>query len=178
MSTRTELEDRVLDIAELEIVHASRPPALEQQSVQQLKALVHRLRKAHSRAKDIGARQRREIRGKSEPHGSRRAHDNTGSIVKAQVLFDAIHRVDEELSRREHINNMGSASQADLSRRALEQKLRAQSADHPDPGRSASEGMRPKKRSKPVKVGTTRREIGRVSQAGKVAQARKDGRKG
>ena len=27
---------------------------------------------------------------------------------------------------------------------------------------------------KPVKIGTTKKEVGRVSQAGKVAQARKD----
>jgi hypothetical protein len=177
MSTRTEAEDRVLDIAELEIVYASRPPTLEQQSVQQLKALVHRLRKAHGRAKDISARQRREIRGKSDPRGATRVHDNTGSIAKVQVLFEAIHRVDAELSRRERMNT-GTASQAELSRHALEQKLQAHSREHPDPGRSASDGMRPKKRSKPVKIGTTRREIGRVSKAGKIAQARKDGRKG
>ena len=31
-----------------------------------------------------------------------------------------------------------------------------------------------KKRQTPTKIGTTKKEIGRVSQAGKVAQARKD----
>jgi hypothetical protein len=34
--------------------------------------------------------------------------------------------------------------------------------------------MHPKKRKELFKVGTTRKEIGRVSQAGKVAQARRD----
>jgi hypothetical protein len=38
--------------------------------------------------------------------------------------------------------------------------------------------MRQKERKKPVRIGTTRKEIGRVSKAGKVAQARKDARKG
>lgn len=175
MNANTESENRVLDAAELEIVNSSRSPALEQQSVEQLKALVHRLRKAHSRANDISARQRREIRGKSEPRGARRVRDNTGTAVKVQLLFEALHRVDEELSRREHVNAR-TPSQAELSRHALEQKLGSPTTEHPDSGRSASEGMQPKKRAQPIRVGTTRREIGRVSQAGKVAQARKDGR--
>ena len=177
MSANTESEDRALDVSELEIVSATRPPAIGQQSVEQLKALVHRLRKAHSRAKDISARQRREIRGKSDPRGATRVQDNTGSITKVQALFEAIQRVDEELSCREGINT-GTPSQAELSRHALEQKLSSQAIQHPDQGRSASQGMRPIKRKEPFKVGTTKREIGRVSQAGKVAQARKDGRKG
>ena len=45
---------------------------------------------------------------------------------------------------------------------------------HPDPGRAASKGMRSKKRVEDFAVGTSRRETGRVSQAGKTAQARKD----
>jgi hypothetical protein len=172
MNAKAESENRALDVSELGIVSAARRPAIEQQSVEQLRALVHRLRKAHGRA-----RQRREIRGKSDPRGARRAQDNTGSIAKVQTLFEAIQRVDEELSRREHIST-GAPSQAELSRHALEQKLSRQTLQHPDPGRSVSEGMRPKMRKEPIKVGTTKREMGRVSQAGKVAQARKDGRKG
>jgi hypothetical protein len=53
-------------------------------------------------------------------------------------------------------------------------KTSSQTVEHPDPGRSASEGMHPKMRKELFKVGTTRKEIGRVSHAGKVAQARKD----
>ena len=104
MSANTESENRVLDASELEIVSTTRPPAIEQQSVAQLKALVHRLRKAHGRAKDISARQQREIRGKSDPRGVTRVRDNSGSIAKVQVLFEAIQRVDSELSRREENN--------------------------------------------------------------------------
>jgi hypothetical protein len=173
MSANSESENRFLDVSEKEMVSVTRPPEIEQQSIEQLRALTHRLRHAHGRAKDISARQQREIRGKSDPRGARRVQDNTGSLEKARVLFEALQRVDGELSRRE-ASDKRTPSQAELSRRALELKMSSQTNEHPDPGRSASEGMHPKKRKELFKVGTTRKEIGRVSQAGKVAQARKD----
>jgi hypothetical protein len=166
-----------LDASELQIVGATRSPAIKQLTLKQLKALVPRLRRAHRRARDISARQQREMRGKVAPRGTKRVRDNTGSRGKVQVLFEAIQRVDGELSRREE-KNTRALSQAQLSRRALEQKLRSQTTQRPNAGRSASQGMRPKARKKPIKVGPAGKEIGRVSQAGKVAQARKDARKG
>jgi len=117
------------------------------------------------------------MRGKVDPRRSKRVGDNTGSMAKVRVLFEAIQRVDQELLRREK-NNPGTPSQAELSRHALEQKLSNPVKRYPNAGRTASEGMRQKERKKPVKIGTTRKEIGRVSQAGKVAQARKGARKG
>jgi len=175
MSVDSGSENRFLNASEAEMVGITRSPELEQQSPQQLKALTHRLRQAHDRAKDISTRQQREIRGKEGPRGAKRVQDNAGSLAKARVLFEALERVDRELSRREEIGN-GTPSQAELSRRALELKMSGQTGVHPDPGRSASEGMRPKKRKELFTVGTTRKEIGRVSQAGKVAQARRDGK--
>ena len=176
MSANSESENRLLNAPELEIVADSRSPTIERLSIEQLEALLHLLRQAHSRAKDISARQQREI-GKVDPRGAKRVQDSTSSLAKVQVLFEAIQRVDEELSRRDETNKT-TPTQAELSRHALELKLNSQTMQHPDPGRSASEGMRPKKRQEPIKIGTTRKEIGRVSQAGKVAQARKDERSG
>jgi hypothetical protein len=177
MSASSESENRVLNASELEIVGDSRSPTIEQLSIEQLKALLHLLRQAHGRAKDMSSRQQREIRGKVDSRGAKRVQDNTGSLEKVQVLFEAIQRVDEELSRRDETNKT-TPTQAELSRHALELKLSSQTIQHPDPGRSASEGMRPKKRQEPIKIGTTRKEMGRVTQAGKVAQARKDERNG
>ena len=173
MSDNTSAENRLLDKAELEMVSATRAPAIEQKSMEELKALVHRLRQAHSRAQDIGARQQREIRGKAEPRGARPATDNAGTVGKAQVLFDAIRRVDAELTRREEAET-GKPSSAEFARRALEMKMASEAPLHPGAGRAASEGMKPKARVEEFEGGTTRKEIGRVSQAGKVAQARKD----
>jgi hypothetical protein len=173
MSADTKNEDRLLNAAELEMVNLTRPPAIDQQTRDELKALAHRLRQAHSRANDISMRQQREIRGKAEPRGAEPVTDAAGSIGKAQVLFEAVHRVDQELSRREEIET-GKPSPAEFARKALELKMSAEAGHHPDPGRTAKSGMRPKKRTEEFAGGTSKREMGRVSQAGKVAQARKD----
>ena len=99
MSEQTQLEARLLSAAELEVVNASRPPAIKQASDEQLKVLAQRLRRARDRAKDVAARQKREMRGKAHPWGAKPTRDNTGTLAKAQVLEEAIERVEEELSR-------------------------------------------------------------------------------
>ena len=170
MSERAQLEARLLSAPELEVVNASRPPATQQASNEQLKVLAQRLRRARDRAKDVAARQKREMRGKAHPRGAK--PNNTGTLAKAQVLEEAIERVEEELSRRENLTT--TTTQADLSRHALELKLSRPGPPHPSSGRSASEGMKPKERQKPLRVGASKGEVGRVSQEGKVAQARKD----
>jgi hypothetical protein len=82
----------------------TRSPAIEQLTVtvKELKILNHRLRQAHDRAKDISARQQREMRGKVDPHSTKRVQDNTGSVAKVRVLFDAIKRVEDALLRRDY----------------------------------------------------------------------------
>ena len=173
MSDQTKLEARLLSAAELEVVNATRPPAIEQASSEQLNALAERLRRARDKARDIGARQKCEIRGKADPRGTKSCRDNTGTLAKAQLLAEAIERVEEELSRREKLTT-ATLTQADLSRRALELKLSHPTPPHPGSGRSASEGMKPKERQKPLRVGASKGEVGRISEQGKVAQARKD----
>ncbi|MGH9548211.1 MAG: hypothetical protein ACRD3W_02505, partial [Terriglobales bacterium] len=86
MTDRTELEARLLSAAELELVNATRPPVIEQASDEKLKVLVQRLRRARDRAKDIAARQKREMRGKADAKGTKRTRDNAGTVAKAQVL--------------------------------------------------------------------------------------------
>jgi hypothetical protein len=111
------------------------------------------------------------MRGKAHRKGTK--PNNPGTLAKARVLGDAIERVEEELNRRENLTT-ATTTQADLSRHALELKLSHPAAPHPGSGRSASEGMKPKERQKPLRVGASKGEVGRVSQEGKVAQARKD----
>ena len=83
----------------------------------------------------------------------------------------------QKLSRRENLTT-ATRTQADLSRHALELKLSHQAPPHPGSERSASEGMKSKERQKPLRVGASKGEVGRVSQEGKVSQARKDSRDG
>ena len=171
MSDQTQVEAR-LSATELEVVNAARSPAIEQASDEQLKILAQRLRRARDRAKDIAARQKREMRGKTQPKGTKPTRDNTGTLAKAQVLGEAIERVEEELSRREKLAT--TTTQADLSWHALELKLSHPAPLHPGSGATASKGKKSKERQKPLRVGASKGEVGRVSQEGKVAQARKD----
>ena len=175
MKSQTRSEARLLKASERDIVNATQSPAIERLSDQQLKVVARRLRQASKRAKDIGARQKREMRGKADPRGATRTRDNTGTLAKADVLTQATKRVQSELTRRK---DKAKPTQAELSRRALKLKLSRQTPPRPASGRTASKGMKSKARKKPLKIGTTRKEIGRVSQAGKVAQARKDSRTG
>ena len=101
MSEAAKLEARLLTAAELELVAVSRPPDVERQSVDELKGVARRLREAHDRAKAIGTRQAREMRGKAEPRGAKLAKDNLGTVAKAQALRDALDRVEAEISRRD-----------------------------------------------------------------------------
>ena len=95
------MEARLLTASELELVAFTRPPEIERESVDELKAAVRRLREALDRAKGIGTRQAREMRGKAEPRGAKPAKDNLGTVAKAQVLRDALDRVEAELKRRD-----------------------------------------------------------------------------
>jgi hypothetical protein len=101
MTEAAKLEARLLTAAELALVGITRPPEIERQSVDELKAVARRLREAHDRAKAIGTRQAREMRGKAEPRGAKLAKDNLGTVAKAQALRDALARVDAELRRRD-----------------------------------------------------------------------------
>jgi hypothetical protein len=101
MSDAVKLEARLLSGAELELVAVTRPPEIENQSVDELKSVARRLREAHDRAKSIGSRQAREMRGKAEPRGATPAQDNSGTVAKAQALRDALDRVEAELGRRD-----------------------------------------------------------------------------
>ena len=101
MNDAAKLEARLLTAVELELVALTRPPEIERQSVDELKAAARRLREAHDRAKAIGTRQAREMRGKGEPRGATPARDNLGTVAKAQALREALDRVEAELRRRD-----------------------------------------------------------------------------
>jgi hypothetical protein len=101
MNDASKEEARLLTAAELELVAITRPPEIERQSVEELKAAARRLREAHDRAKAIGTRQAREMRGKAEPRGATPAKDNLGTLAKAQALREALDRVEAELRRRD-----------------------------------------------------------------------------
>ena len=69
-------DDRALSVSERDMVAQTLPPGLDGASEEDLRALGKRLRQARDRARRIANRQRREMRGKSAPHGASPARDN------------------------------------------------------------------------------------------------------
>jgi hypothetical protein len=160
-------EDRLLSIAEREMVAQTRSPGIASRSKDELQALGKRLREARGRARRIARQQSREISGKARPRGATAARDNTGSEAKAEVLVDALRRVTGALRK------LTAPTQAELTRKAVARKRAAPTTRYPEAGRTATKGMAPKANSGPS-VKTDPREIGRVSQAVKVAQRKRD----
>jgi hypothetical protein len=98
-----------------------------------------------------------------------------GTIAKARVLEDALIRINQALRHFDEANSV-SLTQLELARKALEMKRANRRDPRPSTGRSASKGMQAKPSKKPT-VSPNRREIGRVSQAVKSAQAKRDSRR-
>lgn len=160
-------EDRLLSVAEREMVEQTKPPGAAELSKDDLQALVKRLRQARDRARRIARQQSLEMSGKGEPRGATPARDKAGSEAKAEVLVEALQRVTLALRK------LTAPTQAELLRKAAERKHASATTQHPGSGRTATKGMQPKASKRPT-VRTDPREIGRVSQAGKVAQRKRD----
>lgn len=166
MTASTEQDDRLLTVSEREMVAQTRPPAVDVLTKEEIQALGKRLREARDRSRRIASQQQREMRGKSDPRGAVPARDNAGSESKTGVLVEALKRITAALRKL----NKPTATQ--VLRKALDAKSAA-NPRHPGPGRTASKGMQAKE-SKQASVRMDPREVGRVSKATKVAQAKRD----
>jgi hypothetical protein len=113
----------------------------------------------------------REYRDKAEPRDANSAPSEVVAARKEQVFTSALKRLNRQIGRLD-----GAArrpSQGEIARRALKMKRANQVRHHPSAGRAARRGMR----SLPNQGDTARvdpREVGRVSQFVKLAQARRD----
>lgn len=166
MNASAEHEDKLLNVAEREMVAETRPPALETLTKTNLQALGKRLREARDRSRRMASQQQREMRGKTDARGAAPARDNTGTEAKVEVLVEALKRVTAALRK------LNRPTTTETLRKALDAK-EAATPQHPAPGRTASTGMQPKG-SKQPSVRMDPREVGRVSKATKVAQAKRD----
>jgi len=137
----------------------------------ELIAVAKRVRGFRDKARDVGHQQRREMRGKSAPRGAQPARDNTGTSVKMQIFAGALKRLNQEIRRAEEV--VASESQTAIAGRALALKRQNRVRHHPRAGRTADRGMQPVSNPNPT-VEPDPREIGRVSQFVKNAQARRD----
>lgn len=94
-------ERRLLSAEEFSLVEKTRHPGLKALADKELAELLKLIRERRDRAREIAARQRRELRGKSAPHGASAARDNTGTQAKRDHLAQAVQRLNKEAARRQ-----------------------------------------------------------------------------
>lgn len=174
MSIAQSDEKRMLTAAEHDAVSKTHYPAISELSKEELAQAVRLIRDYRDKARDVSRQQRREMRGKAQARGARPARDNTGTEMKASIFAAALKRLNRELRRLEQAERR--TDQVEIARRALEMKRANRVRHHPSAGRTASGGMQPTTNPKRT-VDADPREVGRVSQAVKAGQARRD-RKG
>jgi hypothetical protein len=171
MSVQQNREARLLAEHELADVSASHYPNLLALSRPEMVALLGRLREQRDRAQTISRHQRREMRGKAEARGMSPARDNFGTIQKAQALAQAVKRVNKEIARHEEPAHVPTS--VELVHKAFEMRQAARATRHPSAGWTPNRGMKSKPSERPT-VHVDPREIGRVSQSIKAAQAKRD----
>lgn len=167
---RTEL--RLLDETEKELVEASRHPGLADRADEDLASLRKNLRDRRDKARDVANRQRREMRGKAVPSGTKPAADNAGTREKFAALSAALQRVNGEIARRKRYSSRDELKRN--AERALEMRRAASRPNRPN-SRRAKKGMRsvPNERGPDL---VNPMEVGRVSQFVKNSQAKRDKR--
>ncbi|MGO4705732.1 hypothetical protein AB4072_08145 [Microvirga sp. 2MCAF38] len=167
MTTPKRVERRLLSDDEFELVAQTHHPALGMLEEPDLSRLTKLIRERRDRAKDIANRQRREVRGKARTSTTFAAKD-LGNRRKAGVLSEALSRLNKENARRN-----ARARLSENAQKALELKRGVSSKSRPTSGRTAGKGMKPSENKKPERIGSEM-QAGRISQAGKKAQAKRD----
>lgn len=165
-------ERRLLAESEYQFVEQTHYPTLGTLPHDDTLALARWLREQHARLRDIIRDRRRARRGKASGTGLAAPEaSERGLAAKKQVFAHAIRRVNGRLerfraeARREQIRENMQA--------ALRRKRTAR-VHHPSAGTTAGQGMRPIDSTRGT-VHVDPREIGRVSQFVRDAQARRDG---
>ncbi|MDP3419183.1 hypothetical protein [Falsiroseomonas sp.] len=166
--TRRE-EQRLLSHEEATMVAPSHHPELGQLSADDLRALAERIRAQQRRARDLVREAQRARRGKGEARGAANAAERLSE--KKQVFAAALRRVNAQFARAEDARKQTRAAQG--LRQALERR-RAARPHHPQPGRTAGNGMRDTSHTQ-AHPGPDPRAIGSISQATRNNQARRDG---
>jgi hypothetical protein len=87
---RQQQERQLLRRDELTLVEKTHNPQLAELPDSELAKIYKLLRDRRDKARQTADRQRREMRGKSEPKGSRPAPDNTGTHHKKDLLGEAM----------------------------------------------------------------------------------------
>ena len=168
MSTSIADERRLLAADEYERIARSQHPNLASLQRDELLDLVRWLRE--QRGKFKGQIHRRVRGGKAAQNDADKPASERGLAAKKQVFARALKRANSHLDRvlaTEKRTAMQAGMQA-----ALERKRRAP-RHHPSSGRRARRGAQPIENPKGADI-VPPSTVGSISQAGRVAQARRD----
>jgi hypothetical protein len=164
----------ILKHDEQEIVRDTHHPAVGEMTRDRLESLRLRLRDLHDKERTFARHRQREAKGKAEPRGKSFSGTAEHAMQRKQVFVAAIKRVNKELKRLRKFEARKELGEA--ARRALALR-RAQQFSRPQNDPNHHEGMRSiPSRRRNMKVSPSK--IGRVSQANKRAQARRDASRG
>lgn len=173
MSTSIADERRLLSEDEYAPVVRSHHPALKELTRDELVDLVRWLRDQRSKFRGQVERRRRARRGKAEPRVAAAGESSErGVAAKKQVFARALKRVNARLDMV--LANEKRATMHDQMTKALERKRRAP-VHHPASGRRGSKGAQPIENPKGADI-VPGSAVGSISQATRVAQARRDNR--
>ena len=174
MAITKKQEARALSSDENDLVRKSHHPDVQHVSDEELRSLIKLVRERRNRARTEASRRRREMRGKAAPKGAAASRAEDGSKLKLAVLAMAMRRLNSELERR---RKMGARlTLVENAHRALELKNdSAASGVVPVNSRHALEGMRNKPSDRRQNL-IRPMELGRLRQAAKIAQAKRDNR--
>ena len=173
MSVPCKFERSVMSYEEYEIIRLTHHPAIYDVEATELEAIRSRLRKMHDRERTLSRQKRREMRGRSEARGARFPGTAEHASQRKQVFAAAVKRVNRELGRLHNLT--ARAANVEAARKALALRRAANFIPYPSTGDVANKGMasRPSTRRRKIITGA---KIGRVSQATKAVQAKRDAR--
>ena len=173
MSAPCKFERSLLSHDEYEAVRVTHHPTIYDLDNAQLREVNLRLREMRDKERTLARQKRREMRGKADPRGGSFPGTAERPLQRKQVFVSALKRVNKEIKRLRGLE--ARTAHVEAARRALQLRRAAKFTHHPAPGDTANEGMRPLP-SRRRRTTVSRAKIGRISQAGKVAQARRDAR--
>ena len=174
MAISRKFERSLVSHEEYGIIQSSHHPEIYSLDFTALQTLQSRLRNMRDKERTLMRQKQRERRGKADPRGGSFPGTTEQPMKRKQVFAHALKRLNKEVER---IRNLEArAANVDAARRALAMRRAANFSAYPPTGDTANNGMssQPSRRRMTKMSG---KRIGSISQATKVAQARRDSRK-
>lgn len=172
MTLSTSAENSLLRHDELSFISQTHYPILIDVDDEALVELRHRVRDLHAKEQTFVRQMRRSIRGKESARGGSFPGEVDRPSRRKQVFAGAMKRINKEATRRKAI--AAREATKDASRRALALKAGASRGAVPA-SVTPNLGMA-RVESRKRRWSVSGAKVGRVSQAGKRSQARRDAR--